>query len=476
MKTDPVEGAARRKAKAHRNRLKFAEWAIVLLIVTAGAAIRMQYLDERPFWVDEAESSINALTILEHGYPTDTYLGIPIYENTHVWLWPDNPEYEFRDVSYSENHFAVYHGWLPLYAIAASFAVYGIEPDHAGGSLVPKHDLVEQKRRTKAARLPAVFFAALFLVAVFLGGKALYGSEAGWAALMIGAIYPYHLQVSNQARYYSAQVTLTTACCVLLWLVVKECKWTHVVLAGVSFVLLFHTHLLSFLTAAVMAGISLPVVMRRHRDWLKKMILFGALVAAGSLPWVIITRFYDHQSRIPRAWPFLRIPADLLIYPPFRLWTVIPGLLILIVVVLVYVNRERVSREVTDSAERLDPVILFLGGWAMVGYVAFLLLIPAVSLSASRVNLSYWGPLFLLASAMCAALARILRPRFSHRASAVLTSLLMLGFFFATRTFVRVWQAAGTRLVEDLWRGVAGSRLNAVGFREQALILPQTAT
>jgi hypothetical protein len=179
----------------------------VVLIIIAGIVVRTTGLDAIPFWVDEAESSINALTILQNGYPTDSYLGIPIYENTHVWFWRENPEYEFRDVSYSENHFAVYHGWLPLYAIAGSFALHGIRPDKDDGSSSTKHSLEEQKRRTRAARLPSVLFAAMFLVILFLGGNVLWGAEAGWAALMVGAIYPYHLVLSTQARYYSAEVT-----------------------------------------------------------------------------------------------------------------------------------------------------------------------------------------------------------------------------------------------------------------------------
>ncbi len=55
------------------------QWVCVVLSLTVGVWIRTLYLDALPFWVDEAESSINALTILQHGYPTDSYLGIPIY-------------------------------------------------------------------------------------------------------------------------------------------------------------------------------------------------------------------------------------------------------------------------------------------------------------------------------------------------------------------------------------------------------------
>lgn len=414
------------------NGRKLAEIIVALLIIVTGAAVRALHLDARPFWVDEAESSINALTILQHGYPTDSYLGIPIYENTHVWFWPENPEYEFRDVSYSENHFAVYHGWLPLYAIAASFALHGIEPDQADGTRSTKHDLAEQKRRTRAARLPAVLFSAIFLVIVFLGGNIFCGRDGGWAALTIAAIHPYQFQICEQARYYSAQVTLTTACCVLLWLVIKECRWKHVCLAAAAFVLLFHTHLLSFFTAAVMAALTMPVIIHRHSDWFRKMALFVAVVAAGTLPWIIVTGFYRHQSRIPRAWPFVQIPSDLLRYPPLSLWNAAAGLVILIVILWVYLSRWRVSRDVSTATMRLGPVLLFLGGWAMVGYATFLFCIPAMSFTKDRLRLSYWGPLFLLESIMIATLVRMLAPRVSRRFSPVLAPLSMLLVFFAT--------------------------------------------
>ena len=94
------------------------ELGLVLLVAAAGLGLRLLYLDAQPFWVDEAESSINALTILQKGYPANEYLGVPIYENTLLWKWPESAEYEFRDVSYSERGSAVYHGWFPLYPIA----------------------------------------------------------------------------------------------------------------------------------------------------------------------------------------------------------------------------------------------------------------------------------------------------------------------------------------------------------------------
>ena len=75
--------------------------------------LRLSFVDRRQLSVDEAESSINALTILEQGYPTDCYLGLPIYENVLLTPTPHDEEYEFKDSSYSDKGIAIYHGWLP---------------------------------------------------------------------------------------------------------------------------------------------------------------------------------------------------------------------------------------------------------------------------------------------------------------------------------------------------------------------------
>ena len=110
---------------------------------------------------DESESAMNALTILQHGVPRGEYLGLPIYENTLTEFWPDNPEYEFRDSSYSPNGVAIYHGWL-----AALFdgVVVQVLRHHAGSARLDihvRHTLAEMQRRTIAARLPSVVFGAV---------------------------------------------------------------------------------------------------------------------------------------------------------------------------------------------------------------------------------------------------------------------------------------------------------------------------
>ena len=75
---------------------------LVILLVTMGILLRTWDLGGEPLDRDEAESAINALTILEHGVPTDRYLNLPLFENTLTRPWPENPEYEFKDTSYSD--------------------------------------------------------------------------------------------------------------------------------------------------------------------------------------------------------------------------------------------------------------------------------------------------------------------------------------------------------------------------------------
>src|SRR3954447_8506050 len=92
----------------------------LLILLLAGLCLRLFSIDRVPMWVDEAESAINPLTILQHAVPTGSYLGLPVYENTLLAPWPESKEYRYKDISYSRNGLALYHGWFPLYAIAGA--------------------------------------------------------------------------------------------------------------------------------------------------------------------------------------------------------------------------------------------------------------------------------------------------------------------------------------------------------------------
>ncbi len=380
-----------------------------------------------PLWVDEAESAINALTILEHGYPTDTYLGIPLYENTLVQPWPQSHEYEFRDLSYSDRHFAVYHGWLPLYSMALSFTIYGIAPDTRDGTHAIRHDLGAQQLRTTAARAPAIVFAAAFLIAVFLGATMLYGRDAGWTALILGSIYPWHMYLSRQARYYSAQILLTTVCCLLAWRMTRKGSWRDFIWSGIAFALLFHTHLLGFATAVAAVVLASPFIVRNHEHSGLKLSVFGGVIAAATVPWIVITGFNTQLGRIPRAWTLLRFPADLLQYPPFKLKYVVVGALFAAAITSCTIwGSPHVSLRAKLSLKQAVPAVMFLALWSICGYSAVILFMPSVSFAAERLNLSYWGPTLLLASIVCAAAARIIA---SGRSVACGPALALLSFW-----------------------------------------------
>ena len=78
-----------------------AEWALVLSVIACGLWLRGRDLGSDALQIDEGESAVDAMTILESGTPRDRYLGLPLFENTLLTPWPQSDEYEFRDSSYS---------------------------------------------------------------------------------------------------------------------------------------------------------------------------------------------------------------------------------------------------------------------------------------------------------------------------------------------------------------------------------------
>jgi hypothetical protein len=155
------------------------------------------------------------------------------------------------------------------------------------------------------------------------------------------------------------------------------------------------------------------------------LVAFTGLVTAGTLPWIIATGFYRQQGRIPRAWPLLNLPGDFWLYAPVQPVSAAAGIIAAALIACVFLMKPRVSQRLTEPAKRLGPVFLFLSLWAAVGYATFFALVPAASFDRSRLNLSYWGPLFLLASAGSAAIARVLLPRHSVVLAPVVLSVIL---------------------------------------------------
>jgi hypothetical protein len=400
-------------------------WQCLLVAAVLAYALLAQAadLDATPLSVDEAETGINALSILEHGVPVSEYLGQPIYENTLVRPWPESPEYEFRDTSYSDRGLAIYHGWFPLYATAASLALAGVEPDRDPAAEGVRHSVEEIRRRTAAGRLPAALFGVAFLAAVFFAARELYGPDAGWAALAAGAVLKPAVYFAGQARYYAATMALTAGCALVVTRMVRRGWWRDFLTGAGLFVLLFHTHLPSFAAAGVAFGLTVPVWVRRPGS-VRKLFAFAAVVGAGVVPWVALTGFAGSVREQPPARSLLgweEARALLRVFGPFALAA---GLTLAWVAVAPRLAGWLPARCLRPFADR-GRVFFFLAAWAAIGLVVFVACVPAASFYYGRLVLTVLVPGFLFGALLCAATARAAAPRFaSLLAPALLTSLV----------------------------------------------------
>ncbi len=437
------------------------ETALLAAVIFYGTALRAWDLGATPFWVDEAESAINALTILQHGLPVDHYLDQPICENTLLRPWPEHPEYEFKDVSYSDRGLDVYHGWLPLYAIAASFALCDVKPDDDPAALGVRHSAEELRRRTWAGRLPGVLFGGVFLLAVFAAGRELYGREAAWAAVAAAAVCTPAVEFARQARYYSPTLALAACCALLLALMLRRGRWRDFLFGAVALVLLFHTHIVSSLAVGAAGALAAPRL-ARHPRGAARLAAFAAVVATGTVSWVVFTGFAAATAHHPRARSLLTATdlrdfvAALGPFPPLAALTVawllagrpLRGRL-----------PDRLLRPFADHA----GAFLLLAAWAVIGLFAFVLGAPAVSYFYGRLVLTVFVPGLLFGALLCAAAARALAPRHA----CLLAPALLVGLLAAAGQ-ARFWPASpgdsnAFDIVEELraWDWRPGTRVYA---------------
>jgi hypothetical protein len=388
------------------------ECIFVSVVIAAGVGLRLRYLDAGSFWVDEAESSINALTILQAGYPVDRYLGLPIFENTLIKPWPESPEYEFKDLSYSDRGLAIYHGWFPLYSIAASFRLNGVRPPTARIGEPLRPDVNEWKRQTRAARIPALVYGGIFLAICYIAGTVVYGTDAGVTALLAACILTRHIDASIQARYYSALITVSTLAVLMMWLMLTNGKLRSYVGGGFAFLLLFYTHLVTFAAACAALALLVPWLVRRPRS-VRNLIVFSLIVLGGAVPWIVGTGFVTQLGSIPPARSYLSFPADLLRYPVGRPPHLLLFAFFALLVLSAFSSRVKLPSRMRTPLLQAGKPVLFLSVCIVTAYAVFMLFIPVASLDTGRMKSCYWGSALLLGSIYCAALGRMLSPRYS---------------------------------------------------------------
>ncbi len=397
----------------------------VAAIVLAGLGMRVAWMNEKTLWCDEAESAINALSIQETGVPYWKYLGLPVYENTLTDEWAGHPEYEFRDSSYSiKQGVVVYHGWLPIYAIAASQWIFGMRPDKVTEPPRVQHGVDEVWWRTFVPRFPALAFSVLCMVATFVLGSRLGGVPAGFAALTLMAFNAKTVEFGFQARYYSLTLLANVLVALALLQVLRRGRFRDFLLLGLAQAALFHTHLFSALVFTGVAVACVPWIVR-HRGWFVKSLAGGALSAALVLPWILLSGFLETASTVPKANRLFASGWDWLAYSLDR-----PDQLILLAMVVVLATVFRLKPGWIPERARVVlrghwRVYLVLFAWMAIAYVAFHLIVPAASFFYERLSLVLWLPYVLTLAMACTDALRILRWK-PQALLAVVAMLLLL--------------------------------------------------
>jgi hypothetical protein len=403
-------------------------WAAMLVLLAVGTGLRVLNAGATPLWEDEAESSINAQTILEHGIPTDRFLGQPIYENIMFRPWPGSEEYEFKDLSYSSRGVVAYHGWLPLYAIAGSMSFFGQTPDHVPDALRPQHPATPYNLfwRTFVPRVPAVLFAFAFMALMYSLGRSLGGPPAGWAALVYAALAKKNVYYGSQARYYSLTLALVAACGWALWGIIRRGRWRDYLTGSSMLVLLFHTHVTSCLGMCVVGAVTMPWHRHSERVWLKRGVSV-LIVMAGTLPWVWWTGFLENTRGIPAAWRmpgFWTVVSEYLTQRPVELGLFFMGVT---AAALAGWCGGRMPRRVVEAFGARRGVYLLLSVWAGVMFLTFAGCMPAASFFPARLSLLIAVPCMLLAAMIVSGASYLVSRRYAFVIAPAVVFLLLLG-------------------------------------------------
>ena len=388
------------------------ELVLVLAWVILGVALRSWDLGSAALFRDEAETCMNALTILDGGLPSDHFRGQPIFENILVTPWPVSEEFEFRDASYSSAGVVTYHGWLPLYAVAASLALAGVPPEPQ-----PKGDAAV-RRIARAARAPAVVFSLVLILAAWAAARALHGREAGLIAVALAAVAPQAVAAGREARYHAAALALIALAHLSLWHCTARGSWRNHAWAGALIALLFHTHALAAAGVALALG-ALALRARRFAP----LGLAGGIAAVCILPWAAWSGFFGQLGAQPAARSLVPFPGGQLAYLVDRPWLALGALLAL--GELAWARRGGGARRA--ALAQAAPAVVFSMGVGATLYVVFQATAPAASYFTDRITL------LLLVSVMLGGavlLAAHLRAAFGERSlvAAALASALVVAW------------------------------------------------
>jgi len=366
-------------------------------------------MNKSALWCDEAESSINALSIIGTGVPAWKYVGLPIFENTLTLPWEDSPEYEFRDSTYSDRGVVVYHGWLPIFAIAASQYLFGLRPDVAHDPPRVLHGPDQINIRTFAPRLPALIFSVGTMLLIFFVGCRLGGLPVGFAALTLMAFNAQTVDFGYQARYYSATLFFAALCAFALIQVMQRGWWRDFIGLGVAAALLFHTHLFSVMAFTLVACAATPSIVKK-KHWLSKSLVGGGLSAMLAVPWIVLTGFLGTASHVPMIHTLFESKWDAMIFILDRPIPLVLTITVVMVLLIARVKPAWLPSAVSVPLRNHGAIYALLLFWLVAAYVAFHLIVPAASFFFERLSLVLWTPFVLMLSLFLADVFARFRP------------------------------------------------------------------
>jgi len=366
---------------------------IAIILISLGLILRLVYMCSTMLWVDEAESSINALTIQQDVVPVSEYMGLPIYENTLTELNPDSEEYEFRDSSYSKQGVAIYHGWLPLYAIAAAQFIAGIGPDHQEEVPQVLHGNDDIFYRTIIPRVPSLIFSMAYLIILYQLLRSTSGYLAAISALTWAALSGNFIRLGTNARYYSLTLLMSVVCAATAWRLYKHGRWRDYLLLGFLEGLFFHTHQLSAVIFALTCFLLAPRIMQ-HERWFLKCAAAVMISSVMTIPWAILSGFFTTASEVPKAYELFYSWKDWLVYFTNRqsATTIFSALVVALFGAITLRWLMKLLEIKTSTHLR---IYLFLLCWIATAIVCFHVLVPAASFFFERLTLIILTPVAL---------------------------------------------------------------------------------
>ena len=335
--------------------------ALPAVLLALASLLIFPSLDHRYLWDDEAETALLAKNVLRFGAPV-------------AWDGRDLVSQECG-ADYDENYLWRQTPWLPIYATALSFKLFGPS--------------------TLAARLPFAVLGVLCVLSLYVVGASLFGERAtaGLAAAILLLAVPFLLHV-RQGRYYSLAIFGAIWTLYFFFGALRDRRFAVLGLA-LALGLVFHAnYLLFFATLAGLATASVAVTRDRQAALRLAVAGLGALVLI--LPWAPAFDLGARSGATLAGLSFAGFFANLWGYAwRIELYALPAGLLAAVLVARARLTRGRPA-EWPHVRLTLALVLLVLGHLVFVALTPFVFfryaitLLPALALLQACVIRAVW--------------------------------------------------------------------------------------